>query len=153
VEEVSFWKRIAPRLAVAEAVVTVLDGRTDMVWLALVVVDSAVGVELGAGVVLGAADEGGAGAGEAPFAPALESPAGKTTTLALPPAGMVTTQKEAPPAPTACSALVTPPTPFTEGSMEQGVPTHPLPMHAILIPKFGVMLENEPVYSGFQPIL
>jgi hypothetical protein len=58
--ELPFWKRIAPRLGVAvgEVVFTVLDGRREMVWLALLVVAAAsVEVELGGGgggVVLGA---------------------------------------------------------------------------------------------------
>jgi hypothetical protein len=72
--ELPFWKRIAPRLAVAvgEVVFTVLDGRREMVWLALLVVAAAwVEVELGGGggVVLGAGaevDDGAAAALEEP---------------------------------------------------------------------------------------
>jgi len=148
--EFSFWKRMAPRLGVAvgDVVFTVLDGSSEMVWLALLVVDWAV-VDDGAGVVLegGAADdEGGAAAeleGAATSDPVLEPPTGKTTTLAFPPAGIVTTQKEAPPAPTAWSALVTPPTPTFDGSMEHGVPSQPPPSHTIDTPKFGVTLAKE----------
>jgi hypothetical protein len=148
--EFSFWKSIAPKSGVAEVdvVLTVLDGSSETVWLALLLVEGAA-LDFGAGVVLeGAADdeEGGA-ALEATAAaasdPALEPPFGNTTTLALPPAGMVTTQNEAPPAPTAWSALVTPPIPTTDGSMEHGVPSQPSPSHTIETPKLGITLLKE----------
>ncbi len=94
----------------ADVVFTVLDGRSEMVWLDLVEVVGAgvVDVELGGAVVLsgGAFDVDvvvGAGAAlEEPLDPdpALELPASKTTMFAVSPWGMVTTQKEAPPAPT-----------------------------------------------------
>lgn len=147
-------------VAVGEVVLTVLDGRSETVWLALLlVVGSAVDDVVGAAVELvgGAADgDGAAGGGlEASWVPdpTSELPLSKTTTLAVPPAGMVTTQKDAPPAPTAWSALVTPPMPFTEGSMEQGVPLQPDPAHSIFTPKFGFMCEKSSIYFGFHPIL
>jgi hypothetical protein len=164
--EVSFWKRIAPKLAVAvgEVVFTLLDGRREMVWLALllVVVGAAVDVVVGVSVVLGGgAGEyvDGAGAGAAALEeswvpdPASELPLSKTTTLAVPPEGIVTTQKAAPPAPSAWSALVTPPMPLTEGSMEHGVPLQPDPAHTIFRPKFGITWEKSSMYFGFHPIL
>ena len=112
-----------------------------------------VGVGVGIGVVVGMGD----GSDEAAMDPepeAEESPAGKTTTLADPPSGTVTTQKFAPPAPDAWSELVTPPIPLVEGSMEQGRPLQPEPEHSTLRPKVGsVPLSGEPVQIGFQPIL
>jgi hypothetical protein len=82
----------------------------------LLVVGAAEDDVVGGGVVLGAgAEVEGAGVAEylleAPGdpEPASEFPAAKMTMFAVPPAGMVTTQKFAPPAPEAESALVTPP--------------------------------------------
>ena len=95
-----------------------------------VVVGVGVGASVGASVELGVPE------------PALESPGWKMTTLAVVPLGIVTTQKLAPPAPADSSALVTPPTPTTEGSMEQGTPLHPGPEHSILTPKLGVVLSK-----------
>jgi hypothetical protein len=80
-------------------------------------------------------------------------PAGKTTTLAVEPFGTVTTQKLEPPAPDAWSLLVTPPTPLTVGSMEQGSPLQPPPLHSILTPKVGgVLLRSLFCQTGFQAI-
>jgi len=110
--EVTFSKRMCGELSAvgaADVVFTVLDGKREIVWLnELVVVGAAVvDVEVGAGVVLltgaGAEVEVEVGAGlEEPLdpEPALELPASKTTMLAVSPSGMVTTQKDAPPAPT-----------------------------------------------------
>lgn len=68
--------------------------------------------------------------------------------LAVEPEGTVTTQKSAPPAPVAESALETTPTPF-EGSIEHGRPLHPPPSHSILTPKVGTLVESEhPVQIG-----
>jgi hypothetical protein len=97
-----------------------------------------VGVGVGVGVGLGVAltlDE------EAldPEELELESPALKISILADPPGGTVTTQKFALPAPEDWSELDTPPTPLTEGSIEQGRPLHPEPEHVILTPKVGVV--------------
>jgi hypothetical protein len=82
----------------------------------LLVVGAAEDDVVGGGVVLEAgAEVEGAGVAEylleAPGdpEPASEFPAAKMTMFAVPPAGMVTTQKFAPPAPEAESALVTPP--------------------------------------------
>ena len=122
-------------------------------------VDEVVGIEddeLGVGVGVGE------GVGEALLEAALddeeaedpEPPSSKTTTSAVRPEGTVTTQKLAPPAPEAWSALVTPPIPTTDGSIEQGSPLHPDPEHSILIPKVGMVSEREEdVQIGFQPIL
>jgi hypothetical protein len=85
--------------------------------------------------------------------PASGDPAGNTTMLAFTPEGTVTTQKLAPPAPLAWSALETPPTPALEGSMEQGRPLQPSPSHSMLMPNVGVVPESEePVNIGFHPI-
>jgi hypothetical protein len=144
--EVSFWKRIAPKLGVAvgEVVFTSLDER-EVVWLALLLVVASVDVVLVAAVLLvvaaGAVDEVVAAAALEESCvpePASELPLSKTTMLAFPPGGMVTTQKAAPPAPTAWSALVTPPMPLVEGSMEHGVPLQPDPAHSIFTPKLGL---------------
>lgn len=111
-------------------------------------------VEVELGVVVGVGV--GVGVGEAleDLAPEpLELPAGKTTTFAVSPLGMVTTQKFAPPAPEAWSALVTPPTPLLEGSMLHGVPLQPEPEQTILTPKLGgVLARCESMKIGFQPI-
>ena len=159
----------------AEVVLTVLDGNSEIVMLGFVelvaeVVEATtelevglfvVDVEVGLGddVVVGAAavdvDEEELVVLEDPDAPdpELEFPASKTTTLAVSPSGTVTTQKLAPPAPVDWSELVTPPTPLTDGSMEQGVPLQPDPEHTILMPKVGGVLESEqPVQIGFHPI-
>lgn len=112
---------------------------------------------LGVGEGVGFGDGEGFGAGAldsgAPD-PSSDAPGWKMTMLAVVPLGIVTTQKLAPPAPEAWSELVTPPTPSTDGSMEHGVPLQPGPEHTILIPKVGVVwAKDEPVYSGFHPIL
>jgi len=111
--EVSFWKRMCGALSavgVADVVLTVLDGRSEMVWLDLLEVVGAAEEEVEVGgwlVVFGAGAEVdvevGAAALEEPAVPepALALPASKMTMLAVSPSGMVTTQKEAPPAPTA----------------------------------------------------
>lgn len=132
-----------------------------VVTVVLLAPEVVVGVEPVVGVVgdWAAVDAGVAAAevpdseslGEGDPEPALESPTGKTTTLAVNPAGIVTTQKLAPPAPEAPSGLVTPPTPSTEGSIEQGRPLHPEPEHSIFTPKVGeVPLSGELVNSGFH---
>jgi hypothetical protein len=83
-----------------------------------------------------------------------ELPISKTTISAVNPEGTVTTQKLAPPAPLAWSALVTPPIPSVDGSIEHGRPLQPEPEHSILIPKLGMVFDKElPVQIGFQPIL
>jgi hypothetical protein len=83
-----------------------------------------------------------------------ELPISKTTISAVNPEGTVTTQKLAPPAPLAWSALVTPPIPSVDGSFEHGSPLHPEPEHSTLIPKVGIVFDRElPVQIGFQPIL
>ena len=111
------------------------------------VVEVVVGVRVGVGV--DAAPEELAGPGEPELA--AESPAGNTTMFAVKPLGTVTTQKLAPPAPEAWSALVTPPTPLTEGSMVHGRPLQPAPEHSILRPKLGgVLLRGEFMKIGFH---
>ena len=65
----------------------------------------------------------------------LGPPTSKTTRVAVAPFGMVITQKLAPPAPVDESGLVTSFIVFTEGSIEQGMPLHPL--HSNLIPQLG----------------
>jgi len=69
-----------------------------------------------------------------------ESPALKTTRFALLPVGTVTTQKPAPPAPSADSDDVTVFIALTDGSIEHGRPLHPPPSHSILIPQVGIVL-------------
>lgn len=99
-------------------------------------------VRVGVGVGVGVVDVEGATEELAAFEddpaepelPPLELPDSKTTTFAVTPLGMVTTQKLAPPAPVAWSELVTPPMPLTAGSMEQGKPLQPGPEHSILRP-------------------
>lgn len=71
-----------------------------------------------------------------------EPPASKTTTLAVDPFGMVTTQNSAPPAPSADSELVTSFTALVEGSMEHGRPSHPSPSQIISTPQVGSVLEK-----------
>ena len=61
----------------------------------------------------------------------------KTTMLALPPLGMVATQKSAPPAPDAASALVTLKSATLEAPISQGRPLQPLPLHSMRRPKVG----------------
>lgn len=76
----------------------------------------------------------------------------KVTMLAVPPLGTVTTQNDAPPAPTADSLLST--LPDELGEIEQGSPLQPPSGHSILTPKVGrVLIKEEPVKIGFQPIL
>lgn len=121
-----------------------------VVGAALLVVDGG-----GGGVVEEVVDVGSA-ALEDPFVPepAFEFPTSKTTMFAVWPLGIVTTQKEDPPAPTAWSALVTPPIPFTEGSIEHGVPLQPSPAQVILMPKVGGVLARGELWKmGFQPSL
>lgn len=68
----------------------------------------------------------------------------KVTMLAVPPLGTVTTQNDAPPAPTADSLLST--SPEELGEMEQGSPLQPPSGHSILTPKVGrVLIKEEPV--------
>lgn len=64
-----------------------------------------------------------------------ESPALKTTSLAVLPFGTVATQKSAPPAPVADSELVTSFMLLTEGSIEQGRPLQSSPSHSIFTPQ------------------
>lgn len=71
----------------------------------------------------------------AELADPVESPALKTTILAVMPFGTVATQKSAPPAPAAASELVTSFIPLTEGSIEQGRPLQPSPSHSIFSPQ------------------
>jgi hypothetical protein len=76
----------------------------------------------------------------------------KVIMLAVPPFGTVTTQNDAPPAPTADSLLST--LPEELGEIEQGSPLQPPSGHSILTPKVGkVLIKDEPVKIGFQPIL
>lgn len=120
--------------------------------------DDGVGVGVGVGLVVGV----GVGVGSSSFLELVEGceelppsalPAGKTTTFAVDPFGTVTTQKLEPPAPDAWLLLVTPPTPSTVGSIEQGSPLHPPPSHSILIPKSGgVLLKPLFCHAGFQAI-
>lgn len=71
---------------------------------------------------------------------------GKVTMLALPPGGMVTTQNLTLSAPDPTWLLVTPPTPFLDGSISQGKPRQLPVKHSILMPKSGlVSLCHEPV--------
>lgn len=110
--------------------------------------------ELGVGIVVGVGV--GVGEGEAledweepDELEADESPAGNRTTFAVAPEGMVTTQNAAPPAPSAESELVTSFIALTEGSMEQGRPLQPEPLHSTLRPKVGlVLLREQPVKMG-----
>lgn len=68
----------------------------------------------------------------------------KVTMLAVPPLGTVTTQNDAPPAPTADSLLST--LPEELGEIEQGSPLQPPLGHSILTPKVGrVLIKEEPV--------
>lgn len=116
---------------------------------------------VGVGVGVGVGDGDGLGELESGFddddSEELESPpALKTTTLAVPPLGTVTTQKSAPPAPVALSALFTlgmlPE--LEEGSILHGRPLHPPPGHSMLTPNFGAVPERlDPVQIGFNPIL
>ena len=109
--------------------------------------------ELGVGVGVGVCE------GEALEDPedeleADESPAGNKTTFAVAPEGIVTTQNAAPPAPSAESELVTSFIALTAGSMEQGRPLQPEPLHSTLRPKVGlVLLREQPVKMGLYPIL
>lgn len=136
-----------------------LDGRREMVKLDLLDVVGAVEEDVvgGAELVVGGAEDDGAGAAlDEPLVPepALESPVLKTTMLAVWPFGMVTTQNWEPPAPLDLSALVTPPIPSLDGSMEQGVPLQPEPAQTILIPNVGgVPAREEPCQIGFHAIL
>lgn len=69
--------------------------------------------------------------------------------LAVPPLGTVTTQKDAPPTPTAASGLLTTPMPSVLGLIEQGTPLQPPSGHSILMPKDGMVLErSQPVQMG-----
>lgn len=72
----------------------------------------------------------------------LEPPAWKTTTLAVTPSGIVTTQKFPPPAPVADSSLVTSFTLLLAGSMLHGRPLQPSPSHSMLTPQDGSVLEK-----------
>jgi hypothetical protein len=151
-------------------VVLALDGKREIVGefnmleleneLDVVVLDMELEVDAGEELDLGVGVGVGVGVGEGLEEAALdepeaeESPAGNRTTVADWPSGIVTTQKFAPPAPDASSGLVTPPIPFTEGSMEQGRPLQPEPEHSTLRPNDGrVPLSELPVKIGFQPIL
>lgn len=70
-------------------------------------------------------------------------PASKTTMFAFLPLGTVTTQKAAPPAPSALSAEVTSFKALTEGSILQGRPLQPAPSsHVISTPNVAGVLRN-----------
>lgn len=115
------------------------------------------GVEDGAGVGVGEGEGVGDGVGEGlgtaelddtgladeleDTEPPLEPSTLNVTMLAVEPEGTVTTQKSAPPAPVAESALETTPTPL-EGLIEHGRPLQPPPGHSILTPKVGGVLES-----------
>lgn len=78
----------------------------------------------------------------------------KTTMLALPPLGMVATQKSAPPAPDAESELVTLKSAMLSALISQGRPLQPLPLHSMRRPKVGFVPDRlDPVKMGFQAIL
>lgn len=88
--------------------------------------------------------------------PAPLPPASKTTMFAFWPLGTVTTQKEAPPAPSALSKEVTPFKPL-EGSILQGRPLQPAPSSQVIsTPKEGGVFRNGVAGSwttGLWPIL
>ncbi len=76
-----------------------------------------------------------------------------TTMLAVPPLGTVTTQKLAPPAPLAPSALVTLKSLTLDAPISHGRPLQPPPGHSTRRPKVGFVLARpDDVYTGFQPI-
>jgi hypothetical protein len=106
-------------------------------------VDEGGGVEedgVGVGVGVGVGD----GVDDSDLDPELEEPDPvepsvlNTTMLAEPPLGTVTTQKLAPPTPSAETGLVTPLIPSVDGSIEHGRPLHPPPGHSILTPYDGL---------------
>jgi hypothetical protein len=70
----------------------------------------------------------------------------KTTTLAFSPLGTVTTQKVAPPAPTAVLPIISL-TAFTAGSILHGRPLQPPPSHSISTPKSGTTSRKGVVVS------
>jgi hypothetical protein len=138
-----------------------LVGRREMVGLDLDEVVELAGVDVSAvvgsgSVLVGSGSFVGSAEGLEDFfppspEPPSELPALKTTTFAVAPLGTVTTQKLAPPAPEACWALVTPPTPSLDGSMEHGVPLHSPPEQTILTPKVGGVPERcDSMKIGFQ---
>jgi hypothetical protein len=107
-----------------------------------------VGVGVGDGLDAAVLDVVGLGAAELEDPEPLDPSTLKVMILAVEPDGTVTTQKSAPPAPVASSALVTTPTPL-EGSIEHGRPLHPPPSHSIFTPKVGTVVEREqPVQMG-----
>jgi hypothetical protein len=115
------------------------------------------GAELvGAALVVGLAEEvGGAGAEEDDDAGLpLEPSVLKTTMLAEPPLGTVTTQKLALPTPMAESGLSRPLTPPLDGSMLHGRPLQPPAGHSMRRPKVGVVwASGAPINMGFHAIL
>lgn len=88
----------------------------------------------------GAADD--LGGEELEGADALEPSVLNTTMLADLPLGTVTTQKLAPPTPSALTGLSTPFTSMVEGSILHGTPLHPPSGHSILTPYVGLTLLN-----------
>lgn len=75
--------------------------------------------------------------------PVLLLPASKTTMFAVLPLGTVTTQNDAPPAPSALSAEVTSFKALTEGSILQGKPLQPAPSSQVIsTPKVAGVLRN-----------
>lgn len=78
--------------------------------------------------------------------PLLLPPLSKTTICAFSPFGTVTTQNEAPPAPSSVLPIISL-TLFTSGSILQGSPLHPSPSHSISTPNSGTSLRNGVVGS------
>jgi hypothetical protein len=91
-------------------------------------------------------DGGGGGGGgadeELAGADAFEPSVLNTTMLADLPLGTVTTQKLAPPTPSALSGLSTPFMSMVEGSILHGVPLHPPPGHSMLTPYVGLVVPS-----------
>lgn len=80
---------------------------------------------------------------ELPVLPVSLLPASKTTMFAVLPLGTVTTQNDAPPAPSALSAEVTSFKALTEGSILQGKPLQPAPSSQVIsTPKVAGVLRN-----------
>jgi hypothetical protein len=101
---------------------------------------------VGAGLVVEVVGGGGGGAaeldldGELEGEVALDPSVWKTTMLADLPLGTVTTQKLAPPTPSALTGLLTPLISIFDGSISQGVPLQPPPGHSIRTPYDGLTL-------------